>query len=59
MCQSTCKNQSSESQKIASQYKYSRVGKLTKTSDKMDVSNYGVSMQDNYLQGTPLKNEKK
>ena len=59
MCQSTCKNQSNESQKIASQYKYSRLGKLTKISDKMDVSNYGVSMQDNYLQGTPLKNEKK
>ena len=59
MCQSTCKNQSNEWQKITSRYKYSRLGKLTKTSDKMDVSNYGVSMQDNYLQGTPLKNEKK
>ena len=58
MCQSTCKNQSNESQKIASQYKYSRVGKLTKTSDKMDVSNYGVSMQDNYLQGTPWRTER-
>ena len=36
--------QSTESQKITSQYKYSRLGKVTKTSDKMDVSNYGAQI---------------
>ena len=38
------RNQSIESQKITSQYKYLRLGKVTKTSDKMDVSNYGAQI---------------
>ena len=38
------RNQSIESQKITSQDKYSRLGKVIKTSDKMDVSNYGAQI---------------
>ena len=34
------RNQSLGSQKITSQYEYSRLGKLTKTSDKMELFNY-------------------